>query len=155
MNIFSQIPRLNQLALLFLVSCTDLYQSISNTLPSDQIRSNQSLSRVWLFATPWNSSTLATSCEELTHLKRPWCWEILKAGGEGDNREWDGWVESPIRWTSLSNLWELVKDREIRRAAVHGVACKWLFHCSHGKWFCWLIFLHLDLALGISLTDRK
>ena len=35
----------------------------------------------------WNSNTLATWCEELTHLKRPWCWESLKAGGEGDDRE--------------------------------------------------------------------
>ena len=34
----------------------------------------------------WNSNTLATWCEELTHLKRPWCWERLKAGGEGDDR---------------------------------------------------------------------
>ena len=34
----------------------------------------------------WNSSTLATWCEELTHLKRPWCWERLRAGGEGDDR---------------------------------------------------------------------
>ena len=33
---------------------------------------------------------LATWCEELTHLKRPWCWERLKAGEEGDNRGWDG-----------------------------------------------------------------
>ena len=32
---------------------------------------------------------LATWCEELTHLKRPWCWERLKAGGEGDDREYD------------------------------------------------------------------
>ena len=31
-----------------------------------------------------------TWCEELTHLKRPWCWERLKAGGEGDDRGWDG-----------------------------------------------------------------
>ena len=38
-----------------------------------------------------NSNTLATWCEELTHLKRPWCWERLKAGGEGDNRWMDGW----------------------------------------------------------------
>ena len=30
-------------------------------------------------------------CEELTHLKRPWCWERLRAGGEGDDRGWDGW----------------------------------------------------------------
>ena len=38
----------------------------------------------------WNSNILATSCEELTHWKRPWCWERLKMGGEGDDREWDG-----------------------------------------------------------------
>ena len=46
----------------------------------------------------WNSNTLATWCEELTHLKRPWCWERLKAGGEGDDRGWDGWMASPILW---------------------------------------------------------
>ena len=37
-------------------------------------------------------------CKELTHLKRPWCWERLKAGGEGDNRGWDGWMASLTRW---------------------------------------------------------
>ena len=42
---------------------------------------------------------LATSCEELTHWKRPWCWEGLGAGGEGDNRGWDGWMASLTRWT--------------------------------------------------------
>ena len=47
----------------------------------------------------WNSSTLATSCEELTHWKRPWCWEGLGAGGEGDDRGWDGWMASPTWWT--------------------------------------------------------
>ena len=47
----------------------------------------------------WNSSTLATWWEELTHLKRPWCWERLRAGGEGDNRGGDGWMASPIWWT--------------------------------------------------------
>ena len=44
-------------------------------------------------------NTLATWCEELTHLKRPWCWEGLGAGGEGDNRGWDGWMASLIQWT--------------------------------------------------------
>ena len=38
----------------------------------------------------WNPNTLATWCEELTHLKRPWCWERLKVGGERDDRGWDG-----------------------------------------------------------------
>ena len=46
-----------------------------------------------------NSNTLTIWCEEITHLKRPWCWERLKAGGEGDNREWDDWMASPHQWT--------------------------------------------------------
>ena len=69
----------------------------------------------------WNSNTLATWCEELTHWKRPWCWERLKAGGERDDRGWDGWMPSPMDM-SLSKLQELVMDRESWHAAVHGVA---------------------------------
>ena len=41
---------------------------------------------------------MATWCQELTHWKRPWCWERLKAGGEGNNRESDGWIASPTQW---------------------------------------------------------
>ena len=52
--------------------------------------------KIWWWS--WNSSTLATSCEELTHWKRPWCWEGLGAGGEGDDRRWDGWMASPTQW---------------------------------------------------------
>ena len=52
----------------------------------------------------WNSNTLATWCKELTHWKRPWCWERLKVGGEGDDRGWDGgwhhWLDGHgFRWT--------------------------------------------------------
>jgi len=47
----------------------------------------------------WNANTLATWCEDLTDWKRPWCWERLKAGGEGDNRGWDGWMASLTQWT--------------------------------------------------------
>ena len=47
----------------------------------------------------WISNSLATWCEELTPCKRPWCWGRLRAGGEGDNRGWDGWMASPTRWT--------------------------------------------------------
>ena len=50
----------------------------------------------------------ATWCEGLTHLKRPWCWERLRAGGEGDNRGWDGWMESPTQWAWVwvgSRIW--------------------------------------------------
>ena len=38
-------------------------------------------------------------CKELTHLKRPWCWERLNAGGEGDDRGWNGCMASPTQWT--------------------------------------------------------
>ena len=69
-------------------------------------RSNQSilkeiglgvLCKDWCLS--WNFSTLATSCEELTHWKRPWCWERLKAGREGSDRGLDGWMASLTQWT--------------------------------------------------------
>ena len=47
----------------------------------------------------WSFNTEVTWCKELTHWKRPWCWERLKAGGEGDNRGWDGWMASSTWWT--------------------------------------------------------
>ena len=41
-----------------------------------------------------------TDCsKEPTHWKRPWCWERLRTRGEGGNRGWDDWMESPTRWT--------------------------------------------------------
>ena len=69
-------------------------------------RSNQSIQRKsvlnihgkdWCWS--WSYNNLATWCEELTHWKGPWCWKGLKAGGEGDNRGWGGWMASPTRWT--------------------------------------------------------
>ena len=56
--------------------------------------------REWCWS--WNASTLATSCEELTHWISLWCWEGLGAGGEGDDRGWDGWMASLTRWTWVS-----------------------------------------------------
>ena len=53
--------------------------------------------RDWCWS--WNSNTLATWYGELTHLKRPWCWERLRVGGEGDDRGWDDWMASPTQWT--------------------------------------------------------
>ena len=37
--------------------------------------------------------------KELTHLKRLWCWERWRGGGEGGNRGWDGWMASLTQWT--------------------------------------------------------
>ena len=44
-------------------------------------------------------NTLATWCEQLTHLKRPWCWQRLKVRGEENDRGWDGYMASLTQWT--------------------------------------------------------
>ena len=91
-------------------------------------RSNQSILKEILnihwkdWCWSWSSNSLATWCEELTHWKRPWCWERLRTGGEGDDRGRDVWMASLTQWTSLSKLQEIVKDRETWCAAVHGAA---------------------------------
>ena len=57
----------------------------------------------WVFIGRTNAKAetpiLSHWCEELTHLKRPWCWERLKAGWEGDGSGWDGWMASLTQWT--------------------------------------------------------
>ena len=64
------------------------------------LKGNQSWNIHWEeWCWSWNSNTLATWCEDLTHLKRPWFWERLKAGREGDDRAWDGWMASQTQWT--------------------------------------------------------
>ena len=49
----------------------------------------------------WSSNTSATWYKELTHWKRPWCWERLKVGGEGDDKGWDGCMASPTQQTRV------------------------------------------------------
>ena len=74
-------------------------------VPRTARRSNQSILKRSVLGVHWkdwcwssNSSTLATSCEELTHWKRLLCWEGLGAE-EGDDRGWDGWMASLTSWT--------------------------------------------------------
>ena len=70
----------------------------------------------------WNSNTLATWREELTHWERPWCWERLKVGGVGDGRGWDGWwhhwlngrkfVQTP-RGTGKTGVWQSIGSQMV------------------------------------------
>ena len=69
-------------------------------------------------------------------FERPWCWERLKAGGEGDDRGWDGWMASPTQWTWVeSKLQELVMDREAWRYSPWGPkSWSWLCNWTELNW---------------------
>ena len=77
----------------------------------------------------WSSNTLVTWCEELAHLKRPWCWERLKAGGEGDDRGQDGWMTSLNQWTwvwsSSRRWWRSVKPGVLQSMGSQRVRHSW------------------------------
>ena len=68
-------------------------------------RSNQSILKEVLnihwkdWCWRWSSNTLVALWKELTYWSSPWWWEWLKAGGEVDDRGWDGWMASLIQWT--------------------------------------------------------
>ena len=89
----------------------------------------------------WNSSTLATSCKELTHWKRPWCWEGFGAGGEGDGTGWDGWMASSTRWiwvwVNSGSLWWTGRPGMLRFMGSERIRHDWatelkcLLHTEH------------------------
>ena len=76
---------------------------------------------------------LAIWWEELTHLKRPWCWEELEAGGEGDGRGWDGWIASPTWWT-----WVWASTGSWWWTGELGVCCPWCcMESDTTEWLYW------------------
>ena len=81
----------------------------------------------------WSSNTLATWYEELTHWKRPWCWERLRPGGEGVDRGWDGWMASLTQWTWIwensGRWWRTGKPV----TPIHGVTKSWTWWATEQK----------------------
>ena len=90
----------------------------------------------------WNFNTLATWCEELTHWKSPWCWERLRAGGEGDNRGWDGWMASQTQWTwvwvNSGNWWWTRKPGVLQFMGSQRVGHDWATELSWTDGHFWL-----------------
>ena len=115
----------------------------------------------------WNSSTLATSCKELTHWKRLWCWKRLKAGGEGDDRGWDGWMASLTQWTWVwvnSGSWKWtgrpgvlpsMRSQRVRQTErLHFTSTQ----VEKGSWTCDQISMDLSIVIckmGNSLRGLK
>ena len=85
-------------------------------------------------------------CEDLTHWRRPWCWERLKAGREGDDRGWDDWMSSLDSMDiSLSSLQKMVKDRKVWWVEVQRVAKSWT-RLSNWTELNWMSFyIHFQL----------
>ena len=108
-----------------------------------------------------NSSILATSCEELTHWKRLWCWEGLGAGGEGDDRGWDGWMALPTQctwvWVNSGSWWWTGRPGVLRFMGSQGVGHDW---ATELNWLGLLrksvwISLHMNLGLLLENDDRE
>ena len=80
-----------------------LERTLENPLDCKEIKPvNPKGNQSWIFIGRTEAeakATLAIWYEELTHWKRSWCWERVIAGGEGDDRGWNGWMASPTQWT--------------------------------------------------------
>ena len=115
-----------------------IFKSRDITLPTKvHLIDDFSSSHVWMWELEYKESwapknwcfwTVATWCKELTHLKRPWCWERLKAGGEGDNRAY-GWMASSTPWTwvwvNSGSWWWTGRPGVLQSMGSQGVGHDW------------------------------
>ena len=105
----------------------------------------------------WSSNTLATWCEELTYWKRPWCWERLKAGGEEDDRGWDGWMASPTRrtwvWASFASWWWIGRPGMLQSMEVQRVGHDWATELNWtDKTNCLFFFKYTSKKWGVQIS---
>ena len=76
------------------------------------------------------------AAKKLTHWKRPWWWERLKAG-EGDNRGWDGWMASPTQrtwvWVTSGSWWQTGRLGVLQSMGSQRVGHHWAteLNCIH------------------------
>ena len=99
----------------------------------------------------WNSNTLATWYEELTHWKRPWYWERLRVEGEGDDRGWDGWMVSLTQWT-----WVWINSGSWWCIGRHGVLQSMgLQRVGHELNWTELNFLHRKVDQNLETSNKR
>ena len=92
----------------------------------------------------------ATWCKELTHLKRPWCWERLKPG-EGNDRRWNGWMTSLTQWmwvwASSVSLWWTWKPGMLQSKEWTRVVCWGRKKLDATQWLNWTEFIYSDKGI--------
>ena len=106
-----------------------------------------------------NSNILATSRRELTHLKRPWCWERLREGGEGDDRWWDGWMASPTQWTWVwvdsGSWWWTGRPSVLEFMGSQIVGYDWVTKLNWTDSEIWLMWYHIVVLICIYLMNHS
>ena len=108
--------------------------------PNSQSRRKSVLNIHWKdWCWSWSSNTLATWCKELTHWKSPWLWERLKAGEEGGDRGWDGWMVSLTWWTlvwaSSGSWWWTGKPGVLQSMGSQRVRHDWVTELNWTEFF--------------------
>ena len=96
--------------------------------------------------------------QEPTHWKRPWCWERLRAGGEGGDRGWDGWMASPTQWTwvwvSSGSWWWAGRPGVLQSMELQRVGYDWVtaLDWNIGGWF--LIFSIFIMYSSVDFCNQ-
>ena len=95
-------------------------------------------------------------CKELIYLIRPWCWERLRAGGEGDNREWDGWMALPTQWiwvwTSSGSWWWTGKPGVLQSMGLQSQTWLWDWTTAT-EWFLKIILRPYLKSQPLDFSD--
>ena len=130
---------------------TVLEKTLQSPLNSKEIKAvNPKGNQPWIFigrtdAKAEAPDTLATWWEEPTHWKRPWCWERLRAGGEGGNREWGAWIAPPSP-----------KKQNSSSDSSRGIG---IFVYRANNWQMWekssFLTKHLEALLPVSSSDFR
>ena len=96
---------------------------------------------------------------ESTHWKRPWCWEGLWAGGEGDDRGWDGWMSSLTRWAWVwvnpGSLWWTERPGVLRFMGSQRFRHNWATELKKNKKLMKSDIHELNVVLKFKLEFTK
>ena len=92
-------------------------------------------------------------------FEKTWCWERLKAEGEGDNREWDGWMASPTQWTwiwvSSRSWWWTGRPGVLQSTRLQRVRHDWVTELNSTEThygYCALYFYYYYIS---SISDHQ